>query len=223
MKSFLREIESKFIELHEQKSPEEAEKLTSALNKLTQAQNQYNASLSTTANLTPEGYTDDANDDKISDADGMPLNDNHNCERDHPGMTHKEFEDKESNEASTTGGVPGFQTPASFAKRGKWKNKNAKYETVQEAMDRKYERLIESYRQFSRGDKKMTPENKVKRTIQEVSKKLKEIETLVKHTSKLKEDSGMSRVEYGPRTEKALNKISEKLIKIAERVRAIGE
>jgi HEPN domain-containing protein len=69
----------------------------------------------------------------------------------------------------------------------------------------------------------MTPKRKVERTIQEVSKKLKEIETIVNHTNKLKTESGMSRDNYGPRTEKALNKISEKLIKIAERVRAIGE
>jgi len=144
------------------------------------------------------------------------------------GKAHKgncDSHNEEIDEASNTAGVAAHNIPATFApsKRKRKNRKDKTYNVVQEAMDRKYERLIESYRQFSRGDKKMTPENKVKRTIQEVSKKLKEIEILVNHTNKLKTESGMSRDNYGPRTEKALNKISEKLIKIAERVRAIGE
>ena len=105
----------------------------------------------------------------------------------------------------------------------KKKKNEITYDAVQEAMDHKYENLIESYRKFSLGEKNITPKRKVERTIQEVAKKLKEIETLVNHTNKLKTESGMSRDNYGSRTEKALNKISEKLIKIAERVRVIGE
>jgi len=204
MKSFLQEIESKFVDLEEQdQGPidpsnldavgKKADDLLAKINQLKVAIGEQSES-----------------DEEIDEA--------------HCGSHDKTEEiDEASNTAGISGGEGPPQVPAAFAKPGKWKNKDKTYETVQEAMDRKYERLIESYTTFSRGDKKMTPENKVKRTIQEVSKKLKEIETLVKHTSKLKEESGISRKEYGPRTEKALNKISEKLIKIAERVRAIGE
>jgi len=92
---------------------------------------------------------------------------------------------------------------------------------VYEAMDSKYEQLIESYRNFKKGDDK--PSNKVKRTIQEIAMKLREIETLVGYNSKLKEESGVTSANYGPSTKKALNKISERLIKISERVRSLGE
>lgn len=199
MKSFLQEIEDKFVELEE--ATPDADKIKAAA----EANDELNISLAKTAELTKQITGEAFQDEEIDES---------HCN------SHNE---EELEEASNTAGVAAYNIPAAFAKPGKWKNKDKTYETVQEAMDRKYERLIESYRQFSRGDKKMTPENKIKRTIQEVSKKLKEIETLVKHTSKLKIESGMSRNEYGPRTEKALNKISEKLIKIAERVRAIGE
>ena len=94
---------------------------------------------------------------------------------------------------------------------------------VAEAMDRKYEQLIESYRSFASGDSKISPEQKVKNTIKEVAKKLQEIETLVNHTSRLKTESGLSRTGIGSAADKALVKISERLTKISERVRALGE
>ena len=200
MKSFLREIEDKFVELEEV----------------------VNVSKDDLSNPQIQQLIDDP--EKEVNVEGK---DDHNCKRDHPGMTHEEFELKEIDEMSVTGGLDGGAGPPkmkhAFSPADEDTITQGGYSKVHEAMDRKYERLIESYRQFSRGDKKMTPENKVKRTIQEVSKKLKEIEILVNHTNKLKTESGMSRDNYGPRTEKALNKISEKLIKIAERVRAIGE
>jgi hypothetical protein len=106
---------------------------------------------------------------------------------------------------------------------------NIKDETVKhsskvaEAMDRKYEQLIESYRTFATGDSKTTPEQKVKNTIKEVAKKLQEIETLVNHTSRLKTESGLSRTNIGSSADKALVKIAERLTKISERVRSLGE
>lgn len=198
--------------------------------------------------------------------------------------------EEDLDEQNTTSAVAGYNTPAAFAKPGKWKGKQAQYESVNtppdfrwketehqrpesgeetsqdkfpfssnesgwpnkdqeypvkfknqpygtanikddtikvsrvaEAMDRKYERLIESYRTFATGDSKLTPEQKVKNTIKEVAKKLQEIETLVNHTSRLKTESGLSRSTIGPAADKALTKISERLTKIAERVRALGE
>jgi len=99
--------------------------------------------------------------------------------------------------------------------------KNKTDKNVYEAMDEKYEQLIESYRNFKKGDDK--PSSKVKRTIQEIAQKLREIETLVGYNSKLKEEAGVTSSAYGPSTQKALSKISERLIKISERVRALGE
>ena len=99
--------------------------------------------------------------------------------------------------------------------------KNKTDKNVYEALDSRYEQLIESYRSFKKGDDK--PSSKVKRTIQEIATKLREIETLVGYNSKLKEEAGVTSQHYGPSTQKALTKISERLIKISERVRALGE
>ena len=192
-------------------------------------------------------------------------------------------------EQNVTGAIAGYNTPAAFAKPGKWKSKNIKYESaehvskkykpghyqtiefdeevqndkfpfaiddaiwwnkdmeypskditkspgtahkkdhdqktkklkVEDVLEKKYEQLIEGYRDFKSGDVK--PSNKVKSTIQEIAKKLQEIETLVNYNSKLKTESGVTSSAYGPATQKALTKISERLIKISERVRSLGE
>jgi hypothetical protein len=197
-------------------------------------------------------------------------------------------------EQNVTGAVAGFNTPAAFAKPGKWKSKSVKYERVNEdkvpvsktakpgqyqtvefdeevqndkfafslddniwwnkdmeypskditktpgtshkkdhdqpirkkvdeMLDDKYEQLIEGYRDFANGDSKKSPEQKVKATIQEIAKKLHEIETLVNYNSRLKNESGVTSSVYGPGTTKALSKISQRLIKISERIRSLGE
>ena len=95
--------------------------------------------------------------------------------------------------------------------------------SVFEMMDTKYEQLIESYRAYSTGDAKSTPEQKIKHTIKEVARQLQEIERTVNYASKLKTESGVARNGYGSAVESALSKISERLIKISERVRALGE
>jgi hypothetical protein len=101
--------------------------------------------------------------------------------------------------------------------------KNKTDKNVYEAMDSKYEQLIESYKRFATGDPKITPESKIKHTIKEVAKRLREVEDLVSNTARLKTESGMAREGYGKSVDGALNKISERLIKISERVRALGE
>ena len=104
-----------------------------------------------------------------------------------------------------------------------WSGVKNKTDKVYEAMDSKYEELIESYKRFATGDSKSTPEQKVKHTIKEVAKRLQEVEQLVANTARLKTESGMSRDGYGNAVNTALTKISERLIKISERVRALGE
>jgi hypothetical protein len=101
--------------------------------------------------------------------------------------------------------------------------KNKTDKNVYETMDSKYEQLIESYKRFATGDAKLTPEAKIKHTIKEVAKRLREVDELVTNTARLKTESGMARDGYGKSVETALNKISERLIKISERVRALGE
>lgn len=126
----------------------------------------------------------------------------------------------EMDEINVTAATPGYMSPKAFSKKQK---KNMKYETVTRRLDKKYEELIESYRQYTTNDPKISPEKKVKNTIKDVYGKLKEIEQLVNYSSRLKKESGLSRQEYGPSVDKALTKISEMITKISERIRALGE
>jgi hypothetical protein len=127
------------------------------------------------------------------------------------GMGTNSIKDK----TTRIGNLPNTSTPVR-------KPKN-EYIQVHEAMDAKYEQLIESYRAYATGDAKATPEQKIKHTIKEVAKKLQEIEQTVNYASRLKTESGVARNGYGSAVESALSKISERLIKISERVRSLGE
>jgi len=117
--------------------------------------------------------------------------------------------------STRVGNLPNSATPIR-------KTKN-EYTKVHDVLDKKYEELIESYRSYATGDSKTSPEAKIKNTIKEVAKKLQEIEQSINYASKLKMESGVARSGYGISVENALNKISNKLIKISERVRSLGE
>jgi len=135
-----------------------------------------------------------------------------------------ELTEDELGEQNVTGAIAGYQTPNAFSTKAQAKKKkNMKYESVSKAMDKKYEAMIESYSKFATGNPKSTPSQTVNGTIKEVAKKLQEIEKLVKYTSRLKNESGIAGSTYGRSTSNALNKISERLIKISERIRSLGE
>jgi len=132
--------------------------------------------------------------------------------------------DEEIDEQNVTGNIAGYNTPNAFSTKAQAKKKkNMKYESVQAAMDQKYAAMIESYSRFATGNPKSTPSQTVNGTIKEVAKKLQEIEQLVKYTSRLKNESGIAGSTYGKSTHNALKRISERLLKISERVRSLGE
>lgn len=141
-------------------------------------------------------------------------------------------------EASTSAGAGSYMTKNFVAKRKQTNPKlnqstgytdvpktklHTEYDYVQEAMDTKYERLIEGYKQFSMGNGKRSPHQTVNASIREVAKKLKEIEETIQWTGRLKTESGISHSGFSKGTHNALTKISERLIKISERVRSLGE
>jgi len=131
--------------------------------------------------------------------------------------------EEEIDEASTSAGAGAYMPPKAFGKADDDTVEALGYKRVQEAMDNKYERLIEGYKTFALSDPKMSPAKKVNASIKNVAKQLKEIEETIKYTSRLKTESGISHSGFGPSTSKALVKISERLIKISERVRSLGE
>lgn len=225
MKSFIQEIEKKFIELEEEsvdidnESDLEEQNVTGAIagynvpgafttakkfkkKKFTWASGQVNESAKPVSKKYVPGhyqtveFDEEVQNDKFSFS--IDENDWWNNKMEYPskditntpGTVHKKDLDKKTNKS------------------------------IDELLDKKYEQLIEGYRDFKSGDIK--PSTKVKSTIQEIAKKLQEIETLVNYNSKLKEESGVTSTAYGPGTQKALTKISERLIKISERIRSLG-
>jgi len=183
-------------------------------------------------NLDPVGKEDDDinNDGKVDKSDEYLKK-----RRD---TVSKAVNEDEIDEISTSAGAGAYMTKNFVAKR-KQPNPNLKqstgytdvpktklhteYDYVQEAMDRKYEQLIEGYRDFALSDSKMSPAKKVNASIREVAKKLKEIEETIKYTGRLKTESGIAHSGFSSGTHNALRKISERLIKISERVRSLGE
>jgi hypothetical protein len=219
MRSFLREMEDKFIDLENDEHDEDEEvteqNVTSNIAGyntpgafLTPAQyekknkNLKYESVNKPASWTMGGYQA-PEDEEEEYTDKFPF-------ADHEGKwQHKNYEYPSKNLTSTPG-------------TANKKDKTMKL-TTEDVLEKKYEELLESYRRFATEDKHTSPERKVKNTIKEIAKKLQEIETMVNYNTRLKTESGIAASSYGSGTQKALTKISERLIKISERVRALGE
>jgi hypothetical protein len=230
MKSFLKEIESKFKEINErdwdgdgeQESPKDEymgvkDKAIKKAMKKEDAKPDF-LDLDDDGD-TEEDMKDAANEVIKTDDEQKALE----LQKKDPNADIELTED-EIDEMSTTGGVPGYKTRYAYSTKAQAKKKKKmKYESVQKALDKKYAELIESYSKFASGNPKHTPSQTVNGTIKEVAKKLQEIEQLVRYTSRLKNESGIAGSTYGKSTQNALNKISERLLKISERVRSLGE
>ena len=204
MKSFLKQIEESFQSLDEKKAKPDFLDLDNdgdteeSMKKAAKEKNE--AAKPDYLDFDKDGDTEESMKKALSDKD-----------------------EDELEEISTSAGAGAYMTPKAFGKADDDTVEALGYKRVQEAMDNKYERLIEGYKTFALSDPKMSPAKKVNASIKNVAKQLKEIEETIKYTSRLKTESGISHSGFGPSTSKALAKISERLIKISERVRSLGE
>jgi len=204
MKSFLKQIEESFQSLEEKKAKPDFLDLDNdgdteeSMKKAAKEKNE--AAKPDYLDFDEDGDTEESMKKALSDKD-----------------------EDELEEISTSAGAGAYMTPKAFGKADDDTVEALGYKRVQEAMDNKYERLIEGYKTFALSDPKMSPAKKVNESIKNVAKQLKEIEETIKYTSRLKTESGISHSGFGPSTSKALGKISERLIKISERVRSLGE
>ena len=127
----------------------------------------------------------------------------------------RELIKKELDEASTSSATPGYQTPMAFSggrKKDKKKKKNIStnstgYNVVKEGKYHNY-----------RNDESMTPKQKIGYSMREVRDSLQQLEGLVKMNVKLKNELKVNSQSYWKNTHKALNKISERLVKLANKV-----
>ena len=85
-------------------------------------------------------------------------------------------------------------------------------------MDKKIESVTEGRYHDWRNDESLTPKQKIGKSIREVRHSLSELDRVVKMAVKLKTELNMDSRSYWKNTHKALTKISERLVKMANKV-----
>ena len=115
-----------------------------------------------------------------------------------------------------------------FSLHKKGKNKQAKVvfnnkvystlEYIHRAFDNVSESVNEGKYHDYRNDESMTPKQKIGRSMREVRDSLQHLEGLVKMNVKLKNELNVNSQSYWKNTHKALHKISERLVKLANKV-----
>ena len=127
----------------------------------------------------------------------------------------RELIKNELEEASVTGNVAGYETPMAFSggrKKDKKKKKNIStnstgYNVVKEGKYHNY-----------RNDESMTPKQKIGRSMREVRDSLNGLSKTIDMSVKLKTELKVDSKDYWKTTNKALTKISERLVKLANKV-----
>jgi len=117
-------------------------------------------------------------------------------------------------EASTSAATPGYQTPYAFS-GGKKKDKEKEKKIASAAG---YSKVNEGrYHQY-RNDETMTPKQKIGKSMREVKNSLAELSKLIDMNVRLKKEMNVNSGSYWKNTHKALHKISERLVKLANKV-----
>ena len=135
----------------------------------------------------------------------------------------RELIKQELEEASVTGNIDGGagppKTPAAFRKKKSKKIKKAGHEEGhKDPAISGYSKVNEGKYHEYRNDDTMTPKQKIGRSMREVRDGLNSLEQLVKMNVKLKNELNVNSQSYWKNTHKALNKISERLVKLANKV-----
>ena len=126
----------------------------------------------------------------------------------------RELIKKEMEEASTSSATPGYQTPMAFS-GGRKKDKKKKRDIAKAVYN---ESINEGRYHDYRNDESMTPKQKIGRSMREIRDSLNELNRLVKMNVRLKNELKVDSRSYWKNTHKALNKISERLVKLANKV-----
>ena len=129
-------------------------------------------------------------------------------------------------EISATGAGEAYDTPRAFSKSGKEdENDNAEQAGYKKVKESNYLQVAKatmlgevSYKEY-KNDESATSKQKVNRAIKEINSKLYRIESIVNQNIKLKSESGVDSTKYWKSTRSNLQKISEKMQRISERLR----
>ena len=127
----------------------------------------------------------------------------------------RELIKKELEEASTSAATPGYQTPYAFS-GGRKKDKKKKKKIATNSTG--YSKVNEGKYHDYRNDDTLSPKQKIGRSMREIRDSLNELNRLVKMNVRLKNELKVDSRSYWKNTHKALNKISERLVKLANKV-----
>ncbi len=131
----------------------------------------------------------------------------------------RELIKQELDEVSVTSGIDGGEgppkTPYAF---GKNRKKDKKKEDEVSTNSTGYKKVNEGKYHDYRNDDTMTPKQKIGRSMREVRDGLNHLEKLVKMNVRLKNELKVNSDSYWKNTHKALHKISERLVKLANKV-----
>ena len=121
----------------------------------------------------------------------------------------------ELDEATTSGATPGYQTPNAFTGgAGKGKKKKKEISTNSTGYNVVREGKYHDYR----NDDTLSAKQKIGHSMREVRDGLNNLEKLVKMNVRLKNELNVNSGSYWKNTHKALHKISERLVKLANKV-----
>lgn len=139
---------------------------------------------------------------------------------------------EEVDEMSTSGGAGGYDTPNAFGKLSdddieqlgfkKVKNVNTEAKDSQFMQISKAMHLNEiSYNSYKK-DPVATPKHKINQSISFINKGLREIEKVVNHNVRLKQEMGVDNSIYWKSSRENLSKISERLLRVSKQLKELS-
>lgn len=128
---------------------------------------------------------------------------------------------KKIDEDNTTGSGEAFETPFAFSKKVK-KPKDVSYSKEVEnehKFFKKFEQKIDeiAYKDFKKDDTK-NEKQKINNSIIEINKKLREVEQMINHASRLKTETGQNESVFWKGTAKSFVKIKERLNRLTNKI-----
>ena len=80
-----------------------------------------------------------------------------------------------------------------------------------------------SYRRFAEKVSKVSPERKITRALQEVAKRIKEIDQVIEYSNRLKTENTIKKESFWSNKTEQLTALSEKLNEISNKIRTLSQ
>jgi hypothetical protein len=126
----------------------------------------------------------------------------------------KKIKEEELEEENITGGGESYDTPKAFKKKKKKDIEESTFVKMSKIMN-----LSEiNYKEY-RNDESLNSKQKVNKAIREVNSRLFKIERMVNQNIKLKTEDGIDSTKYWKSTRLNLQKISNRMVEIAQKLR----